>query len=91
MELLACVGLTFILKYGSVLNWPRKLLCKIGFFQELFKCSLCLGFWSGVGVYMIEQQTLLLPFASAATCWAADSAVAILQWWEIKLEKELKS
>jgi len=90
MELLACVGLTFILKYGSVLNWPRKLLCKIGFFQELFKCSLCLGFWSGVGVYMIEQQNILLPLASAAVCWAADSFVAILQWLEIKLEKQLK-
>lgn len=90
MELLACVGLTFILKYGSILNWPRDILCKLEFFKELFKCSLCIGFWSGVCVYMIEQQNVLLPFASAATCWAADSVVAILQWWEIKLEKELK-
>lgn len=90
MELLACVGLTFILKYGSILNWPRKLLCRLEFFQELFKCSLCLGFWSGIIIYTVDQQNLLLPLASAATCWAADSVVAILQWWEIKLEKELK-
>jgi len=90
MELLACVGLTFILKYGSILNWPRKLLCRLEFFQELFKCSLCLGFWSGIIVFTVDQQNLLLPLASAATCWAADSVVAILQWWEIKLEKELK-
>ena len=90
MELLACVGLTFILKYGSILNWPRNLLCKLSFFEELFKCSLCLGFWSGVVVYFVEQKDLLLPLASAAACWAADSIVAILQWLEIKLENQLK-
>lgn len=90
MELLACVGLTFILKYGSILNWPRNLLCKLSFFEELFKCSLCLGFWSGVIVYFVEQKDLLLPLASAAVCWTADSIVAILQWLEIKLENQLK-
>lgn len=90
MELLACVGLMFILKYGSILNWPRKILSKLNIFKQLFKCSLCLGFWSGVVVYAINQQNVLLPFASAAVCWAMDSVVAILQWWEIKLEKELK-
>jgi len=90
MELLACVGLTFILKYGSILNWPRNLLCKLSFFQELFKCSLCLGFWSGAVIYFVEQDNILLPLASAATCWAADSIVAILQWLEIKLENQLK-
>lgn len=90
MELLACVGLMFILKYGSVLNWPRDLLCRLGFFRELFKCSLCLGFWSGVIVCMLSSRDVILPLASAGVCWAADSIVAILQWWEIKLEKELK-
>lgn len=88
LELLACVGLTFILKYGTILNWPRKLLCKNSLFRELFKCSLCLGFWSGVAIYAYTQSNMLLPLASAAVCWAADSIVAILQWVEIKLEKE---
>ena len=90
MELLACIGLTFIFKYGSILSWPRDILCKIGFLRELFKCSLCLGFWSGVIIYFIDQQNILLPLASAAVCWAADSFIAILQWLEIKLEKQLK-
>lgn len=90
MNLLACVGLMFILKYGTILNWPRKLLCKITVFDELFKCSLCLGFWSGLIVWCVDKQNILLPLASAAVCWAADSIVAIIQWWEIKLENELK-
>lgn len=89
IELLACVGLTFILKYGTILNIPRNYLTKLhSSIEQLFKCSLCLGFWSGVAVYFVNQTTPLLPLASAATCWGADSLVGVLQYLEIKLEKE---
>ena len=99
IEILACIGLTFILKYGSILNWPRKLLCKLGFFDELFKCSLCLGFWSGVIIsyisynfkFNITLDSLLLPFISSGACWVADSIVTILQYVELKLEKDHNS
>lgn len=56
--------------------------------KQLFECSLCLGFWSGVIIYFVNETTPLLPLASAATCWAADSLVGILQYIELKLEKE---
>lgn len=91
IELLACVGLTFILKYGTILNYPRNILKKLHkTFEQLFKCSLCLGFWSGVVVYFVNQQNVLLPLCSAAVCWMADSVIGILQYTEIKLEKDSK-
>ena len=89
MDLLACVGLTFILKYGTILRIPRNFLCRFKFFKELFKCSLCLGFWSGIAVYAVTQNYILLPLASAAVCWCVDSIVAVIQYYEIKLENEL--
>ena len=91
MDLLACIGLTFILKYGTILNVPRSYLSRFNFFKELFKCSLCLGFWSGVFVYIVSQEYILLPLASSAVCCAVDSAVAVLQFYEIKLEKDCDS
>lgn len=89
MELLACIGLTFILKYGTILNAPRDLFSRLKFFEDLFKCSLCLGFWSGVVVFCMTGDNILIPLASAAVCWCADSVVGILQYIEIKLEKQL--
>lgn len=92
IEILACIGLTFILKYGTILNMPRKFLTGIHkIIKQLFDCSLCLGFWSGVTVYFVNQSTPLLPLASAAACWGADSLVGVLQYLELKLEKEHRS
>jgi len=89
IELLACVGLTFILKYGTILNMWRGWLTGLhSSIKQLFECSLCLGFWSGVMIYFVDESTPLLPLASAATCWIADSLVGILQYLELKLEKE---
>ena len=93
--LLACVGLTFILKYGSIFNAPRQLLCKSLLLDNLFKCSLCLGFWSGVTIafcsYFIKWDPLLffLPLASSALCWASDSALRVIQTVELSLDKYL--
>ena len=94
MEIAACIGLMFILKYGSILNWVRTPLVKLNFFRELFDCSLCLGFWSGVIISIISFHftevitfnLVVLPLVSSAVCWIADPIVAILQYTEIKLE-----
>lgn len=99
INILACVGLTFILKYGSILNYPRRVLCKVVLFHELFRCSLCLGLWSGVIVGLINYyisraistDVLLLPLISAGVCWFADSLITILQYIELKLEKDNNS
>ena len=55
IELLsAAIGLTFILKYGFILNVPRNWLKgKSVYLKELLSCSQCLGFWSGLGVYFL--------------------------------------
>ena len=79
----------FILKYGTSLNFPRKIVTKISFIRELFKCSLCLGFWSGVIVYFVSNnEYILFPFVSAGVCWVVDNFNNVLQSIEIKLDKE---
>lgn len=85
IEFVSCVGLMWILRYGSILNSPRKLLCKVHVFNELFKCSLCLGFWCGVIIAIcsnyIEQNNKLifLPLCSSALCWFFDSMLDLIQ------------
>jgi len=97
--LLACTGLTFILKYGTILSWVKKPLVKIKFFNDLFQCSLCLGFWSGIIIsvflYFIVPEVwnkiyFLLPLASSVCCWSTDAALGVLQWSEVSLEHENK-
>ena len=94
--LLCCLGLTYILKYGSILRWLRNPLCRIGFFKELFKCSLCLGFWSGVilGIpcYLLTPDIhfILLPLASSAVSWLFDGLIRLIQTKEMLMDKELE-
>lgn len=89
IELIACVGLHWIFKYGSILEIPRRVACKLTIIQQLLKCSLCLGFWCGLLIYMYNMQNILLPFASAAACWFADNLNNTLQRLEIKVEKQI--
>lgn len=78
-ELISSLGLTYILKYGTILHTLRLFLSKNNFFNELFKCSLCLGFWSGVFIaplIFIKYgiiYALLFPTASAAFSWTIDT------------------
>ena len=97
-DLLASVGLMFILKYGTILNLYRTVVCswhpKI---QELHKCSLCLGFWTGVFVMIFElsfgnnsHKIYLLPLMSSGCCWFIDNLNNVIQSVEIKLDKDLE-
>lgn len=96
-DILACVGWMFIVKYGTILNWYRDIVCKIHpKIQELHKCSLCLGFWTGVGVMLFElyfgdpdHKIYLLPLISSACCWVVDNLNNVLQSVEIKIDKDL--
>ena len=56
---LCSYGLTFILVYGSIFNNIRPTKGKLG---ELFKCPLCLGFWTGVFLWSINDFTELFSF-----------------------------
>lgn len=78
-ELTSALGLTYILKYGSILNKIRSSLIKNDFFDELFKCSLCLGFWSGIllsPLILLHHgvvYAILFPTAAAAFSWTVDT------------------
>lgn len=86
-NLVCCVGLHWLLKYGSILNIPRNLVTKLKIFENLFKCSLCLGFWAGVIVSLLTDSNILLPLASAGVCWFMDNINNTLQSVELKLDK----
>ena len=86
-NLICCVGLHWILKYGSILNLPRSFIIRLKIFENLFKCSLCLGFWAGVIVSLLTDNNILLPFASAGVCWFMDNINNTLQSIELKLDK----
>lgn len=87
------MGLTFILRYGSILSWIRNFLTKAKFFKELFSCSLCLGFWSGVFhsivLYFLNWDILyiFLPTVSSLVSYAADSTIRLIQSCDLTLDK----
>ena len=57
--ILVAFGLTQILVYGSIFDLIRPTTGKLG---ELFQCSMCLGFWSGIFVYGLSFYTELFTF-----------------------------
>ena len=86
------IGLMCILKYGSILATPRSFLCsKSEYLKELFKCSLCLGFWVGFiissFIYFLDPTSwspklFLFPFFSSISCWVADPIIGIFSYSE---------
>lgn len=72
------------MKYGTILDFIRNPLKKIKFFNDLFKCSLCLGFHVGFWTAIIfgprsMEYVLGLAFYSSATCWFADHLLDVMQ------------
>lgn len=98
--LASCIGLTFILKYGSILKGYREYITKDDeLLKELFKCSLCLGFWAGalhipfimICEWAFNFKYLAMPFVSAAACWSADSLVQMIQAIDVLCMAKKKS
>ena len=58
--ILCAYGMTYILVYGSIFNSIRPKNGKLG---ELFKCTLCTGFWVGVFLWSINSHTELFTFS----------------------------
>lgn len=75
------LGIVFILKYGTILNFIREPLKNFHpKLKELFNCCLCLGFWVGLGFGIFSTQySLLFCFYSSALCWLGDYLVQIIQ------------
>ena len=89
--LLASLGLTYVFKYGTILNVPRTWLgIQFAPLKELFKCSLCLGFWTGAlltPVVFLDVgacPAVVFPLASAAWCWTIDEVHDVLVSWKVK-------
>jgi len=90
--LIGCLGLCWGLMYAKLfaVKVPRTFLAsRFSFFNELFKCSKCIGFWCGVSMslflfYMKDEtlthaELIILPFASSAFCWFVDSTLDFIQ------------
>ena len=57
--ILICYGLTQILVYGSIFNKVRPNKERFG---GLFHCPMCMGFWVGVLVFLMNGFTTLFTF-----------------------------
>lgn len=91
MTTFAIIGLMFILKYGSILHSIRQFLCKDSrYFTEMFKCSLCLGAWSGLAVGLIQNHdfSLLYFLYGASVSFFADNILELIQSATMKLDKD---
>ena len=91
----ASVGLTNILKYGSILKTPRNAIIeKNPFIKELFSCSMCLGFWSGILIgligyfYLNINSSILLPLASSVFSQFFDYAIDAIDGFCIYISKK---
>jgi len=96
INLIASVGLMWALKHGSILNKPRLfLISRSNILKELFNCSLCLGFWSGIIIAFFSYKYIapdpilfIFPFASSALSWFSDSLLDLIQLSCCKLDKK---
>lgn len=97
IELISCVGIMWVLRYGSILDRPRRYISsRSNLLKELLNCSLCLGFWCGLIVgslmyYFNDAKIayLLFPFCSSACCWFFDSLLDLIQLSCNKLDKKI--
>lgn len=101
MKLLACLGLVWIIKDSYILSIPREYLkSKSKHIHEFLSCSLCLGFWAGLGLYFLEYlETLTVslnliyyPLGVSAFCWFFDGLLDLIQelWVHYKNIRESK-
>jgi uncharacterized membrane protein len=59
--ILSAYGLTQILCYGKIFNSWRPTTGKLG---ELFSCSMCMGFWVGIFLGMLDPFTKLFSLST---------------------------
>jgi len=81
LTLLASTGLCLIIKHSSLFEGFRVYVSsKITKAQELFNCSLCLGFWTGLAIGATSEFNMLkIGFASAVCSWLVDHAILLMR------------
>ena len=96
--LTACVGLTWILKYATILDPIRRPIKALHpKLNELFNCSLCLGIWTGAAIGLFSWHytdigiiAVLFPFSSAALSWIFDCLIDYIQLQQIRAERDIE-
>lgn len=78
--LLASAGFMSLVKYKLPF---KELFSNMPVLKEGLECSLCLGFWAGVGItaaFYSNTGVLLwhIPFMTSGFCWLFDSIVDLI-------------
>ena len=60
--ILCSYGMTQIIVYGSIFNKIRPSKDSYNGLGELFHCPMCMGFWVGVFLFLINGSTELFSF-----------------------------
>jgi hypothetical protein len=71
-NVLAGVGLTILFVYATPLRPLRSLLSFSKFTKELVTCTLCVGFWVGVGLSIIHMEWTYAPIVPIVA-WMYDA------------------
>lgn len=95
MNLLACLGLVWIIKDSYILQAPRDWIkSKSKKLDKLLSCGMCLGFWVGLALSLFEffylknqENIFYYPLAVSAFCWFFDSLLDLIQENNYKLRK----
>ena len=71
----ASYGLCHIIMYGTIFNVPRRWITnRYVVFNELLKCSLCVGFWCG----LLLTRDFTFALYSSAVCYIINLVTDIL-------------
>ena len=94
LQLIAGVGATSIIIYGSIFNRPRGWLkSKHDILKDFLSCSMCVGFWVGLAISYhtntTVQQHIIVALACSASSWLYDSVVGASQAREVFLTNKL--
>jgi len=90
---LATYGLTFGIKDAKITLRPRNFLKKMEFFEKLFSCTFCTGFWAALAISILwafwngnllptpmEAAGLLVKaLAGASSAYIIDLVVQLLE------------
>jgi len=91
--LLASAGLTIIIVDSVIMDKMglRPLWSKISILKELFSCSMCTGFWSGMllsAIYLTKEYVFPFALASTIVSFLLERVASLINIAYYKLDKE---
>lgn len=96
LQILAAVGATVIIVYGTIFETPRNWLKrKHSILREFLSCSMCIGLWVGICLSFLVNidyvQHIFIGLASSAASWLYDSVVGASQAIEVYYTKAINT